>query len=202
MGDRTVARILTYGFAADADVGAEAVTSAGFDGMRFVLRAGNERVPVSIPALGRLSVHNALAAAAAGVAAGMTLPDIAEGLGGGWSAPHRVGLVRLPGMTMIDDSYNASPGSMRAALEVLADLPGRHVAVLGEMLELGMAHEDGHFEVGQAAGRVADLLIVVGRGADALAEGARQTADPAARILAVGRRVGGARRPPPAPARR
>jgi UDP-N-acetylmuramoyl-tripeptide--D-alanyl-D-alanine ligase len=186
MGDRTVARVMTYGFADDADVHAEAVTSAGLDGMRFVLRAGGERLPVSIPALGRLSVHNALAGAAAGLAAGMTLPDIGEGLAGGWSAPHRVGLVRLPGVTIIDDSYNASPGSMRAALEVLADLTGRHVAVLGEMLELGSAHDDGHFEVGQAAGRVADLVIVVGRGAEAMAEGARATAGPGVRVLAVG----------------
>jgi UDP-N-acetylmuramoyl-tripeptide--D-alanyl-D-alanine ligase len=116
----------------------------------------------------------------------MTLPDIGEGLTGGWSAPHRVGLVRLPGVTIIDDSYNASPGSMRAALEVLADLTGRHVAVLGEMLELGSAHDDGHFEVGQAAGRVADLVIVVGRGAEAMAEGARATAGPGVRVLAVG----------------
>ena len=185
IGDRTVARVMTYGFADDADVHAEAVTSAGLDGMRFVLRAGGERMPVSIPALGRLSVHNALAGAAAGLAAGMTLPVIGEGLAGGWSAPHRVGLVRLPGVTIIDDSYNASPGSMRAALEVLADLTGRHVAVLGEMLELGSAHDDGHFEVGQAAGRVADLVIVVGRGAEAMADGARTTAGPGARILAV-----------------
>ena len=61
MGHRSAARSLTYGFAADADVGADAVASAGLDGMRFILRAQGARRPVSIPTLGRLSVHNALA---------------------------------------------------------------------------------------------------------------------------------------------
>ena len=75
---------------------------------------------VPIPALGRLSVHNGLAAAATGLAAGLTLEAIAAGLADGWSAPHRVALVRLGDVTVIDDSYNASPGSMRAALELLA----------------------------------------------------------------------------------
>ena len=142
----------------------EAVESAGAAGMRFVLRAAGERRRVAIPSLGRLSVHNGLAAAATGLAAGLTLDEIAAGLAAGWSAPHRVALVRLGGVTVVDDTYNASPGSMQAALELLADLPGRRVAVLGEMLELGDAHEAGHVAVGEAAGRVADLLIVVGAG--------------------------------------
>ena len=66
MGPRTVARVVTYGFADDADVGAESVQTAGLDGMRFVLRAVGDRRPVTIPTLGRLSVHNGLAAAAVG----------------------------------------------------------------------------------------------------------------------------------------
>ena len=75
-------------------------------------------------------------------------------------------------MTILDDSYNASPGSVRAALDVLADLPGRRIAVLGEMLELGEAHEDGHLAVGQAAAAVVDRLVVVGDGASPIIEGA------------------------------
>ena len=66
MGTRSAARSVTYGFAADADVGAEAVESAGTDGMRFVLRTDAGSRPVTIPTLGRLSVHNALAGAAVG----------------------------------------------------------------------------------------------------------------------------------------
>jgi UDP-N-acetylmuramoyl-tripeptide--D-alanyl-D-alanine ligase len=186
MGPRTVARVVTYGFADDADVGAESVQANGLDGMRFVLRGLGERRPVTIPTLGRLSVHNALAAAAAGLASGLTADEIAAGLRGGWSAPHRVALIRLGSVTVIDDSYNASPGSMLAALELLRELPGRHVAVLGEMLELGDAHEDGHHAVGERAGHDADLVIVVGAGAGGLAEGARDAGLASGRVLRVG----------------
>ena len=185
MGSHTVARVVTYGFAADADVGAESVRTNGLDGMQFVLRAAGERRQVAIPALGRLSVHNALAAAATGLAAGLTLDAIATGLAGGWSAPHRVALVRLGSVTVIDDSYNASPGSMFAALELLGDLPGRRVAVLGEMLELGDEHDHGHHAVGEVAGRVADLVVVVGTGASGLAEGARDAGLAPGRVLQV-----------------
>ena len=85
-----MARAVTYGFAADADVGAESVESLGLDGMRFVLRADGVRRTVTIPTLGRLSVHNALAAAAVGRAAGLSCDEIGAGLAAGWSAPHRV----------------------------------------------------------------------------------------------------------------
>jgi UDP-N-acetylmuramoyl-tripeptide--D-alanyl-D-alanine ligase len=172
MAARTAARPLTYGFADDADIRAEGVASAGVDGMRFTLVAGGERRPASTPSLGRLSVHNALAAAATGIAAGVPTDAIVAGIALGWSAPHRMTLVRLADVTVIDDSYNASPGSVTAALEVLDDLPGRSVAVLGEMLELGDAHEEGHRAVGDAAGRVASLLVVVGPGAGAMATAA------------------------------
>ena len=172
MATRTAARSMTYGFAADADVRAEDVTALGLEGMRFTLHAAGERRQARTPALGALSVHNALAGAAVGLAAGLSLDEIVEGIGDGWSAPHRVELVRLGDVTLIDDSYNASPGSMQAALALLADLPGRHVAVLGEMLELGDAHEAGHHAVGEAAGRVADLLVVVGSDAADMVEGA------------------------------
>lgn len=172
MGNRSVARSLSYGFADDADVTAEAVESAGMDGMRFNLRTDGERRPVTIPTLGRLSVHNALAGAAVGRAAGMSLDEIAGGLAAGWSAPNRVQLVQLGAVTLVDDSYNASPRSVVAALDLLAGLPGRRAAVLGEMLELGEASDEGHRVVGAAAARTVDWLVVVGVGAAGIAEGA------------------------------
>lgn len=172
MDRRTAARIVRYGFADDADVRADEVVSAGFDGMRFRLVTPRDERRVAIPALGRLSVHNALAAAAVGIAAGIGLDRIAEGLRTGWRAPHRAEVVRLPGATVIDDSYNASPGSVLAALDLLAGLPGRHVAVLGEMLELGEGHDAGHLAVGEAAARTAELLIVVGHDARGIVDGA------------------------------
>jgi len=185
MASRTAAAVTTYGFAADVDVSAEEIESAGVDGMRFVLRTPVGRRPIAIPTLGRLAVHNALAGAAAGLAAGLTLDEIAAGLGAGWAAPHRTQLVRAGGVTLVDDSYNASPASVEAALELLGGLPGRRVAVLGEMLELGDAHEVGHREVGEAAAGVVELLVVVGTGASAIADGAVAAGMDAERVLRV-----------------
>lgn len=172
MGNRSVARSTTYGFDRAADVGAEAVESAGLAGMRFVLRTDSGRRPVAIPTLGRLSVHNALAGAAVGQVAGLSLDEIVAGLEAGWSAPHRVQVVRAGGVTVIDDTYNASPRSVVAALDLLAGLPGRRGAVLGEMLELGDLSEEGHHVVGEAAARTVDWLVVVGEAAAGIARGA------------------------------
>ncbi len=183
MADRTDAAVTTYGFAEDADVTADDVASAGAGGMRFILRSVTERRPVAIPGLGRMAVHNALAGAAVGLAAGLGLDDIVTGLGRGWSAPHRAQLVTAGGVTVVDDSYNASPASVSAALELLSGLPGRRVAVLGEMLELGDGHEDGHRAVGRAAAATVELLCVVGDGAAGIAEGAATAGLPADRIL-------------------
>jgi UDP-N-acetylmuramoyl-tripeptide--D-alanyl-D-alanine ligase len=188
MRGRTAARVLTYGFAADADVGAEAVESAGLDGMRFRLRAPGTntsapRIAASVPGLGRLSVHNALAGAAVGLAAGISPEAIVTALAGGWSAPHRGQIVRAGGVTIIDDAYNASPASVVAALDLLAGLDGRRVAVLGAMRELGDASDAGHRDVGAAAAAVCDLLVVVGGEAAHIAAGARDAGLPAERLV-------------------
>jgi UDP-N-acetylmuramoyl-tripeptide--D-alanyl-D-alanine ligase len=172
MRDRTAARAITYGFASDADVRAEDVVAAGLGGMSFTLVAPQGRVRTAIPALGRHGVHNGLAAAAVGIGAGLDLDLIAAGLRSGWRAPHRDEIVRAGSLTILDDSYNASPASMLAALELLATLPGRHVAVLGEMRELGEANDRGHREVGAAAAGLAEVIVVVGGGAAGIAAGA------------------------------
>jgi UDP-N-acetylmuramoyl-tripeptide--D-alanyl-D-alanine ligase len=75
-------------------------------------------------------------------------------------------------VAIVDDAYNASPGSVRAALELLSGLPGRRIAVLGEMLELGSEADEGHRGVGEVAAGIVDLLVVVGDGAAAIAAGA------------------------------
>ncbi|HEY5628003.1 MAG TPA: UDP-N-acetylmuramoyl-tripeptide--D-alanyl-D-alanine ligase, partial [Candidatus Limnocylindrales bacterium] len=106
MASRTRARVMTYGFAADADVRAEDVTSLGFEGMRFRLVAPGGEREAAVARPGRLAVHNALAGAAAGLAAGMTLDEIVPGLVTGGSAPHRSALIRAGGVTIVDDSYN------------------------------------------------------------------------------------------------
>jgi UDP-N-acetylmuramoyl-tripeptide--D-alanyl-D-alanine ligase len=185
MAARTGARVRTYGFAPDADVRADDVASRGADGMSFRLLADGEEQAVTIPTLGRLAVHNALAAAAAGLAAGLGHAAIGAALASGWSAPHRGQLVPAGGIAIVDDSYNASPASVAAALEVLAGLDGRRVAVLGEMLELGGEHESGHRSTGEAAAAVVDRLVVVGDGASAIADGAVAAGMPPSAVVRV-----------------
>jgi len=173
MASRTQARVVTYGFAADATVRADDIVSAGPDGMRFSLITPAGRRPASIPTLGRLAVHNALAAAAVATSSGLDEEAIVAALALGWSAPHRGTLIRAGGVTIVDDSYNASPASVIAALDLLAGMPGRRIAVLGEMLELGDEHEPGHERVGAAAAGIVDRLVVVGDGAEGIARGGR-----------------------------
>jgi UDP-N-acetylmuramoyl-tripeptide--D-alanyl-D-alanine ligase len=189
MADRTTARVITYGFAADAAVRADDVESAGADGMRFSLVAEGAQRPVAIPTLGRLAVHNALAAAAVGLASGIPADRVAAALARGWSAPHRGELVRAGDVTIVDDSYNASPGSVLAALDLLAGMSGRLVAVLGEMLELGDESDRGHERVGVAAAATVQLLVVVGAGAAGIARGAREAGLAAEQIVEVADRA-------------
>ena len=170
----SAARSMTYGFAADADVGADAVESAGLDGMRFVLRADGRtaardhpdaRSPVrpQRPRRGRRRARRRPVARRHRRRPVGRLVGARTGSSSCGSAPS----------TLVDDTYNASPRSVVAALDLLAGLPGRRVAVLGEMLELGDAADEGHRAVGEAAARTVDWLVVVGDGAAGIADGAR-----------------------------
>ncbi len=180
--------VLTYGFDRSADVRAIDVRSGGESGMRFTLVTSAGRREAAIRGLGRHSVHNALAAAAVAIAAGLSVPLIVRGLARPWGAPHRTALVDAGGWRLLDDSYNAAPDSMLAALDTLASLPGRHVAVLGEMLELGDASAEAHERVGRYAAQTADVLLGIGAEADVYAAAARQAGMAADVVLAVGDR--------------
>ncbi|MGI8703184.1 MAG: UDP-N-acetylmuramoyl-tripeptide--D-alanyl-D-alanine ligase, partial [Candidatus Limnocylindrales bacterium] len=172
MAARTRARVVSYGFASAADVRAEAVTSLGTEGMRFRLVIGTDRMEATTPALGRHSVHNALCGAAVATALGMGLPQIVQGIRRGLRARHRTSLIRVGDWQILDDSYNAAPDSMAAALELLASLPGRRIAVLGPMLELGPSENEAHRAVGRQAAAAAEIVVTVGEGARGIAEGA------------------------------
>jgi UDP-N-acetylmuramoyl-tripeptide--D-alanyl-D-alanine ligase len=185
MASRTRARSISYGFARDADVRAEAIESMGPMGMRFELIGPSEHRRVTVPTLGRHAVHNALAAAAVGFVAGYSIEDVARGLASATTSAHRGELIPAGPITILDDSYNASPRSMRAAMELLASLPGRHVGVLGEMFELGDASDAGHREVGEVAAALLDLLVTVGLGAHLIAEAANRAGLSADRIVEV-----------------
>jgi UDP-N-acetylmuramoyl-tripeptide--D-alanyl-D-alanine ligase len=167
------ARVMRYGFDPAADVSATEIESLGERGMKFLLRVPDGRREAAIRALGRHSVHNALAGAAVGVAMGLGLATIVRGLARPFTVPHRTTLVPAGQWRLLDDTYNAAPDSMIAALDLLASLPGRHVAVLGEMLELGEQSTAAHVAVGAHAARSSDLLVAVGPEAATYATAAR-----------------------------
>lgn len=151
----TRARVVSFGLAPGADVRAVDVrmdvSAQGF-ATRFTLHNGAAAVPVSLALAGRHNVHNALGAAAAALAAGATLTQVAAALSEVRPVEGRLQFKPLPGGAwLIDDSYNANPSSAQAALEVLAELPGRRWLVLGDMAELGAAAPASHREIGAQA---------------------------------------------------
>jgi UDP-N-acetylmuramoyl-tripeptide--D-alanyl-D-alanine ligase len=131
-------------------------------------------------------VQNALAAAAAAWGLGVPGDDIVAGLAAFRPCPGRMELVELPGDRLVlEDSYNANPLSMRAALDALYDLgrPGRRIAVLGDMLELGPTARDLHYEVGTLVAQHADWLFTLCELAREIAAGAREHGLAAERIV-------------------
>ncbi len=176
LASRTPARVLYYGLSEQCRVRASDVVGRGLEGMSFRLSYGEASVQVASPLPGRHHVYPCLAAAAVGLAEGMTLHEVADALGRARPELRLRVLAGPRGSTIIDDSYNASPASMLAALDLLAELPGpagRRIALLGEMLELGAAEEEGHRQVGERAVAACDLLFVLGERARPLAEAAR-----------------------------
>lgn len=154
--------VLFYGEDPAADLFASDVESRGLEGLSFCLNYKGEKFPVHTSLIGRHSIMTALRAAAVGLVKGLSHDEIAAGLAKSRNAL-RMKTVRLAsGAMLIDDTYNASPESTIAALNLLAEVPGRRVAVLGEMRELGQYEQKGHEMVGERAAEVCDELIAVG----------------------------------------
>jgi UDP-N-acetylmuramoyl-tripeptide--D-alanyl-D-alanine ligase len=173
MADKTQARVFTYGLSPEADLWASEVEGLGLEGLRCVVHNGDEHLHLRVPLLGRHSVHTVLRAAAVGLVEGLTWQEIVSGLQDTQSQL-RLMAVRGPGgALLLDDTYNAAPTSVIAALNLLEDLEGRRIAVLGDMLELGAYEERGHRMVGARAAQVADLLITIGERSSWIADEAR-----------------------------
>ncbi|MDE3096590.1 MAG: UDP-N-acetylmuramoyl-tripeptide--D-alanyl-D-alanine ligase [Chloroflexota bacterium] len=173
MAAQTRAHVITFGLSRAAAVRAEDVRGHGLNGVSFTLVHGNEREPVYSRLPGRALVHNALAAAAVGLVDGLTLQDVADALTGAAPAVRFHAGRGAGGATIVDDSYNASPASMLAALDLLGEMPGRRIAVLGDMRELGAAEAEGHRAVGRRAAEVADTIVAVGLLGRMIGEAAR-----------------------------
>jgi UDP-N-acetylmuramoyl-tripeptide--D-alanyl-D-alanine ligase len=178
---RAKGKVITFGFAPTAEVrGLDCCVD--WDGTTLTATDGKQTVTVRLPTWGEHNARNALAALAAAKAMGIDGAVAAEALAR--FAPPKMRWQRQwlepPGCWVINDAYNANPDSVKAALRTLKALPApRRVAVLGEMLELGAFHEQGHYEVGQVAAETVDLLIVVGDGAKAIVDGAVAAGMPA-----------------------
>ncbi len=148
-------------------------------GSRFHLHVQEQRFPVELRLPGRHNVANAMAAAAAAIAAGAPVAKVQSGLASvevtGGRLARRVG---RDGVSVIDDSYNANPGSVKAAVDVLAAMPGRRVLALGTMAELGEAADVLHAEVGTYAREAGiDALWAAGPHTEQAAEGFGAGAD-------------------------
>ncbi|MFQ5878615.1 MAG: UDP-N-acetylmuramoyl-tripeptide--D-alanyl-D-alanine ligase [Dehalococcoidia bacterium] len=184
MAQRTSAGVILYGTSPGCTVRAEDVASHGLEGISFRLRLGRRQAPVRLPLPGRHNLHNALAAAAVALADGMPLAEVAEALSAA-PVPSRIRVAPgHNGSTIIDDTYNASPASMLAALDLLKEMPGRAIAFLGDMRELGPYHYEGHRHVGQRAAQVADVIYAVGEGGGIVGQAAREVGHPMVRFFA------------------
>ncbi|RXR27805.1 UDP-N-acetylmuramoyl-tripeptide--D-alanyl-D-alanine ligase [Oerskovia turbata] len=182
MADVAPGPVVTFGTIPAADVRAENIgmDRAGCASFDLRVRGAEETFPVQLRLVGEHHVANALAAAAAAVRLGLEPRVVAAGLAEAAAiSPHRMAVTqRADGITVIDDSYNANPDSMRAALKALAVMAGRErrsVAVLGEMRELGPDSRAAHDEIGRLVVRLnIKLLVVVGDGAGGIHDGATQ----------------------------
>jgi UDP-N-acetylmuramoyl-tripeptide--D-alanyl-D-alanine ligase len=183
MAKFTRARIFTYGLDHTANLWADEIESMGLDGIRFTLHYQGESLTLKVPLLGRHSVHTALRATAVGLIEGMPWSEIVPGLGAMTSQLRLVVVPGPHGALLIDDTYNSNPDSALAALNLLDDLEGRRIAVLGDMLELGEAERRAHRLVGRRAADVADYVITVGERARIIGREAVATGLPDDRVF-------------------
>ena len=172
MAEKTSAQVFYYGLDPIADLWADQIESLGLEGIRCCLHYGAETITLKVPVIGQHSVHTVLRAAAVGLVEGLTWGEIAQGLQHGQTQLRLVAVHTQNGALLLDDTYNASPESTLAALNLLGALDGRRVGVLGEMLELGQYEQSGHEIVGARAAEVCSELLAVGERAKIIASSA------------------------------
>ena len=168
-------KVLTYSIEGGADFVAKDIL-IGSVSTEFTLSFRGKEYNFEIPMLGRHNVSNALAAIAAGYACGLKVPDVQRGFSTLTTTKMRYEVIRRDGLTIINDAYNASPASMRAAIRTTSEVySGRLIAVLGDMLELGTISEQIHREIGfELVENKFDTLITLGPLGRFIAEGARE----------------------------
>jgi UDP-N-acetylmuramoyl-tripeptide--D-alanyl-D-alanine ligase len=174
IAQRTRARVDFAGTSAGSVCAGEIQQSAS--GSEFTILEGAHRCRAQLPVPGMHMVQNAILAVAAGRAFGLSLEECATQLASAPLTRARLQIKEIHGVQFIDDSYNANPDSMKAALRTLVELDaeGKRIAVFGEMRELGVESERGHREIGEEAATLGiDQLIAIGELGELIAQGAR-----------------------------
>ena len=187
-------RIISVGLGENCDIRAEELRLDALGNIDCVLTYGERRVSVHIPAFGRHMVYAALEGAAVGFALGLSDGEIQAGIADYKTVGRRAALTDTGYLTLVDDSYNANPDSMLSGIDSLMSLPGRHVCILGDMLELGEKSPEMHYETGRyAAARGADAVLTCGELAAETSRGAGSAGthfpDRAALIAALPERI-------------
>lgn len=171
-------KMLTFGRKPKADVRASHCVFKGLDGIDYTLHIGSQKARVHLQAVGEHNVVNSLAAAALAHAAGVNITEIVFGLEVFAPPTNRLGVSELScGVRIVNDTYNANPASMQAALSAVQGLrkDRRSVAVLGDMLELGACSRQEHAQIGElAAWSGFQWLFAVGEYAQDMVAAARQ----------------------------
>lgn len=177
LAEESAAPVTYYGMQKGNDVRVDDVVVDEDGKPTMLLKSGRKRAAVTLPVPGRHNAYNAAAAAAVALELGLTLREVAEGLSAATLTEWRMQVFTVAtGVTVVNDAYNASPTSMRAAIVALKDMraEGRRIAVLGDMAELGSLADLAHFRLGEEVAHAGvDVLVTVGPLARRIAEGAR-----------------------------
>ena len=164
---------LCFGLGESNDLRAENVRALPDGGTACELAGLGRRIAVTIPAFGRHLLYAALEGALVGILLGLSDEEIAAGVAAFEVVGRRGAVTDTDYVTLIDDCYNANPDSCRSAIDSLLALPGRHVCILGDMLELGPESARMHYELGRyAAERGAELVLTTGELSAETARGA------------------------------
>ena len=154
---------ISFGLGENCDVRAENITLSPTGETLCDIVYGERRIPVEIRAYGRHMIYAALEGAAVGLLMGLDDEEIVKGVASFETVGRRAAVCDTGFITLIDDSYNANPDSVKCGIDSLMKMPGRHVCVLGDMLELGEGSGEMHFDVGRCAGeRGAELVLTSG----------------------------------------
>ncbi len=167
-------RAIWFGVENREDIYSDHITPMGLEGTGCEIFTQKGSFYAAIPVPGEHMVYNAMCAAACGLALGLTLDEIKNGIENFVPTDMRMNIIKEEnGFTIINDSYNANPVSMKAALDVLAMAEGHKTAVMGDMFELGENSEKMHYEIGEYADKKGiDTIICIGDAAQAIAHGA------------------------------